>query len=606
MNRLYHEQKIPHQIEQGGQGLTEYAILLMLVALAAVLALTSVGEQIVKALQELNWGGNEAVETDTLIVRVLDAGRETIPGVRVFAYSDQGDYLELYADTDGNGHALFRLENGRYQFLAQHQLHYFWSAAADFPGQTVVEIQTGQAPFKVIVQDMAGNGVAAIPVYAYTEDDEYMGVTGQTGEDGVLVIQLVDAAVKFRVDADNKTQWSDVVPTSQDEIVITLNPCSTDQYLAEYFNNRDLAGDPVFTRCEEAINYNWGSGGPGDGVDSNNFSARWTGQVRLAAGTHVFRTTADDGVRFWLDGELMTDAWKPQSETTYASRKKVTAGNHEIKVEYFEAYGNAVARLSWEQMIDSCPAGQFMAEYYNNTDLSGDPVVVRCETAVNYDWGSGSPAASVNSNNFSVRWSGSFKFAAGDYAIRTTTDDGVRLWFDNKLVIDAWTSQSTITYAYRPSLAGGEYQIKMEYYEGGDQAVARLSWEESVNACPAGQFLAEYFNNRNLNDTPVLVRCENGISYNWGTNSPASGVNADDFSVRWQGRFKFDEGVTTFTTTIDDGVQLFVDDKMLIGAWFLQNSVTHEAKTELSAGEHEITVNYYEASGNAVAVVKWD
>ena len=591
---------------EDGQGVVEYALLLALVALAALLALTSVGEQVVKALQGLNWGGDESGEATTLVVTVLDAGREGINGVRVFVYSEQGDYLEMYADTDSNGNVLFEMENGRYQFLAQHQLHYFWSDVAAYPEQNLVEIQTGQAPFKVIVQDMAGNGVAEIPVYTYTEDDEYMGVSGQTDENGVLIIELVDADVKFRVDVDNKTQWWDVVPTSQDEIIITLNPCGTNQYLAEYFNNRDLDGEPVLSRCEEVINNNWGSGSPGDGIDSNNFSVRWTGQVQFDASSYVFRTTADDGVRFWLDGEMMTDAWKPQSETTYASRKSLKAGNHEIKVEYFEAYGNAVAKLSWEQVIDSCPTGQFLAEYYNNRNLSGDPAVVRCETAVNYDWGSGSPVAGINSDSFSVRWSGTFKFAQGNYAVRTTADDGVRLWFDDKLVIDAWVPQTAQTYAYRPSLNAGEHKIKMEYYEQGGQAVAWLNWEESVISCPTGQFLAEYFNNRYLNGSPVVARCENSINYDWGKNSPAEGVTTDNFSIRWQGRFKFAEGVTTFTTTTDDGVQLFVDGTMVISAWVAQNSVTHTAKTELSAGEHEITVNYYESSGDAEAKVKWE
>lgn len=591
---------------QGGQGVVEYALLLALVALAALLALTSVGEQVANALQALNWGADESGEAATLIVTVLDAGREGIGGARVFAYSEQGDYLEWYVDTDGNGNALFDLENGRYQFLAQHQLHYFWSDVAAYPEQNVVEIQTGQAPFNVIVQDMAGNGVAEIPVYAYTEDEEYMGVTGQTDENGALVIELVDANVKFRVDADNKTQWSDIVPTSQDEIIITLNPCGTNQFLAEYFDNRDLDGEPVISRCEEAINNNWGSGSPGDGVGSNNFSARWTGQIQMDTGSYVFRTTADDGVRFWLDGELMTDSWKPQAETTFASRKSLKAGNHEVKVEYFEAYGNAVAKLSWEKVLDSCPTGQFLAEYYNNRDLSGDPVVARCETAVNYDWGSGSPVTGINRDNFSVRWSGTFQFAQGDYAIRTTADDGVRLWVDNKLVVDAWVPQVAQTYAYRPTLNAGEHTIKMEYFEQGDQAVAWLNWEASVTSCPTGQFLAEYFNNRYLNGAPVVARCENSITYDWGSNSPVEGVTTDDFSVRWQGRFKFAEGVTTFTTTTDDGVQLFVDGQMVISAWVPQNSVTHTAETELSAGEHEITVNYYESSGNAAAKVKWE
>ena len=602
MNNQHYELKTDQRTKQGGQGMLEYAILLMLVALAAVLALILFGEEIANGLKKLIWGVTEA---DTLTVLVLDADQEGIPGVRVFVYSDQGDYQEIHGDTDENGEVMFQLEDGRYQFLAHHQLHYFWSSKIGHPGQSMVEIQTGQAPFTVLVQNTSGVGVPGLPVHAYTDEEEYMGVSGETDENGALVMGLIETDVQFRVDVNDNSQWSDIVPTSDGQIIITLNPCGTNQFLAEYFNNRYLSGEPIITRCESTINNRWITGGPGSGVGADNFSVRWTGQFQFTAGNYSFRATADDGVRLWLDGDMMTDAWKPQSETTYATRKRLGTGIHEIKMEYYENSGNAVAVLAWEEAVESCPTGQFLAEYYNNRYLSGDPLIVRCETAVNYDWRNGSPADGLGKDYFSVRWSGTFHFDAGDYAIRTTTDDGVRLWFDNKLVIDAWATQTPTSYAYRPTLTAGEHQIKMEFFEYDDEAIAKLSWEESINSCPTGQFLAEYYNNRILNDTPVLVRCENNINYGWGSNSPASGVNADNFSVRWQGRFDFVGGPTTFTTITDDGVQLFVDGRLVISAWEPQSSVTHKATVDLSAGEHEIMLNYYEGAGNAVAKLKW-
>jgi hypothetical protein len=591
---------------QLGQGLVEYAILLTLVALAAVLTLTSVGEKVAQAFGSLNLGRNDFEESDTLVVTALDLGREGIQGVRVFAYSDQGDYLDSYLDTDGNGNALFQLEDGRYQFLAQYQQNFYWSDVVVRPGQNTAEIQTSRAPFKVIVVDTAANGVAEAAVHAYTEDEKFMGVSGQTTESGIWATELVDANVKFRVDFDGKTQWSDVVPTSQDEITITLSPCGSNQYLAEYFNNRNLAGSPVVTRCEEAISYDWGSKSPDEGIEPNNFSARWTGQFQIDAATYTFRTTADDGVRTWLDGELLTDAWTPQPATTYAARQVVEAGNHEIKMEYFEAYGNAVAKLRWEEVIDSCPTGQFLAEYFNNRNLSGDPEVVRCENSINYDWGTEVPVANIKSNNFSVRWSGKIKFNAGTYQILVTGDDGIRAWVDNEMIVNAWKPQSETTYASRQELSAGIHDIKLEYYEQGGDAVAKMSWREAIASCPIGQFMAEYFNNRNLNGEPVLVRCETDINYNWGTDAPVSGVNSDNFSVRWTGRIKFIGGQVTFKTTTDDGMQLFVDNDLLIGAWYPQRATEHTAVTDLASGEHEITVNYYEQGGQAVAKVRWE
>jgi N-acetylmuramoyl-L-alanine amidase len=124
----------------------------------------------------------------------------------------------------------------------------------------------------------------------------------------------------------------------------------TNQYKAEYFNNRDLNGVPVVTRCENwPINHDWGNGSPASTVNADNFSVRWTGTAYFNAGTYTFRATADDGVRVWLDGSLLIDAWRDQGATTYESTRQVSAGNHTIKMEYYENGGGALAAFAWHQ-----------------------------------------------------------------------------------------------------------------------------------------------------------------------------------------------------------------------------------------------------------------
>jgi hypothetical protein len=123
--------------------------------------------------------------------------------------------------------------------------------------------------------------------------------------------------------------------------------CPTNQYLAEYFNNIGLSGSPTFTRCESSINYSWGSSGPGNGVPNDNFSVRWTGNFNFNAGTYTFTARSDDGIRVWLDGSLIVDAWKDQSPTTYQATRTLSAAEHLIKVEYYERGEGAVAQVSW-------------------------------------------------------------------------------------------------------------------------------------------------------------------------------------------------------------------------------------------------------------------
>jgi hypothetical protein len=151
--------------------------------------------------------------------------------------------------------------------------------------------------------------------------------------------------------------WSDGGPAQHDVIAPATPTTYTATYRAAlagctswsatYFANQTLSGTAAGERCESAIDYNWGGGGPtGVGVGTDNFSVRWVRTQEFSAGTYTFTATADDGVRVYLDGTLIIDQWRDQSATTYSVTRSVTAGTHEVKVEYYEAGGDAVARLA--------------------------------------------------------------------------------------------------------------------------------------------------------------------------------------------------------------------------------------------------------------------
>jgi glucose/arabinose dehydrogenase len=126
-----------------------------------------------------------------------------------------------------------------------------------------------------------------------------------------------------------------------------IQPSAPCQFQAQYFSNMTLSGSPVHTACEAAIDYDWGMGSPAGPVPSDQFSARWTGQFSFPAGDTTFTATADDGIRLWVDGVLVINAWVDQPATTYTGTRTLTAGTHEVKVEYYENGWDAVARVSW-------------------------------------------------------------------------------------------------------------------------------------------------------------------------------------------------------------------------------------------------------------------
>jgi len=106
----------------------------------------------------------------------------------------------------------------------------------------------------------------------------------------------------------------------------------------------------VLTRTDPQINFNWGDpGGPDATVGDDSFSARWTGEVEAAfTETYTFYARADDGVRLWVAGQQLVDAWIDQSATEYKGTIDLVAGNtYGIVMEMYENGGDAVAELRW-------------------------------------------------------------------------------------------------------------------------------------------------------------------------------------------------------------------------------------------------------------------
>ena len=97
---------------------------------------------------------------------------------------------------------------------------------------------------------------------------------------------------------------------------------------------------------------------------------------------------------------------------------------------------------------------------------------------MNFSWGTGSPARSIDPDTFSVRWTGQVEApASGTYTFYTQTSDGVRLWVNGERLIGKWVNQRKREWSGTISLeAGKRYPIKMEYFEGTGEATAKLLW----------------------------------------------------------------------------------------------------------------------------------
>lgn len=118
---------------------------------------------------------------------------------------------------------------------------------------------------------------------------------------------------------------------------------------AEYFTNKDLAGEPAVTRIDSQVNFDWGGGSPDSAIPGDNFSARWTGKMTVpVTGKYALGLSADDGFRLFIDSELFIDHWILHSGKHVTKEIKLESGRtYDIQIEYFENLGGAMAKFGW-------------------------------------------------------------------------------------------------------------------------------------------------------------------------------------------------------------------------------------------------------------------
>lgn len=229
--------------------------------------------------------------------------------------------------------------------------------------------------------------------------------------------------------------------------------------------------------------------------------------------------------------------------------------------------------------------------YYNNTSLAGQPVFIRDDQAINFNWGTGTPVAGLSADSFSVLWTRALYLEAGQYRFHATMDDGMRVYLDNTLIIDSWRDGPARELIAEKTLASGYYNLRVEYYENNGQAAASFWWE-TTNAYP--DWRGEYFSNAQLSGIPTLIRNDKEVNYNWFFESPDSLIPRDTFSARWTRQQHFPAGNYTFFAQADDGIRVYVDGRLLINEWH-ENDASRLYQTVVYLnGTHTLMVEYYE------------
>ena len=126
----------------------------------------------------------------------------------------------------------------------------------------------------------------------------------------------------------------------------------SDRWKLEIWSNKDFAGSTVERRYDAAggggVSFNWGSGRPSPCVGNDSFAVRFSRQAYFpTSASYSFTATTDDGVRLFVDGNKVIDDWRDMAPTGHTAVVSLTAGWHELRMDYYENAGGALATLSW-------------------------------------------------------------------------------------------------------------------------------------------------------------------------------------------------------------------------------------------------------------------
>ena len=380
----------------------------------------------------------------------------------------------------------------------------------------------------------------------------------------------------------------------------------------EYFDNRELEGDSVLVRNDEEINFNWKREAPADELSANNFSVRWTREVEFDAAIYRFRLRFDDGIRLVVDDQLVIDEWDDGSDRVVTVDLAMFEDEHDIHVEYYEHGDNARVHLSWEKLTaPSYP--EWTGEYWFNRTLDSDWALVRSDLEINFDWGKGSPALGIPSDDFSVRWSRQVDFEPGVYLLYAQADDGIRLYVDDIRILDEWHASGGSDVYTVELVLDGLHWLQVEYYEHGGKAKVKFWWkqvgvvnnppvavddvysmdEDSVMSVTAPGVLS---NDDDIDGDPLTAVLESGTS-NGGMTLEADGSFAYipnlDFNGTDSFRYKAYDGnlnsnvvMVTITVNPVDDVPEALDDSVEI----LEDTSVDIEVLENDTGEGDVPI----------------
>ncbi len=243
---------------------------------------------------------------------------------------------------------------------------------------------------------------------------------------------------------------------------------------------------------------------------------------------------------------------------------------------------------------------------------------------VSYTWGSGAPvingaATGAPADNFSVRFTTSAFFTAGNYRFTVQVDDGARLYVDGLLLINQWTGGSFRTFQSDMSFTtDGNHNVVVEMFDATADAAIIANWALAVGpiatattTCTGSSWYAEFFNGIDLSGGTIYTTTygPSGLNQNWAQGTPGGPVPVDNWSARFTRTVTvpndLPQGVYKFYAKADDNFRFTIDSTVIFDKWDAWGGDMQTADVTLLNGGHTFKFEYRERTVDAFVFLTW-
>lgn len=307
---------------------------------------------------------------------------------------------------------------------------------------------------------------------------------------------------------------------------VWLNDFGTGQWLAEYWNFDGsvdpkvdfgaavFAGTPDGSENVAVIDRAWASNN-GPAGQNGLYATRHSTTIDLVADCEFnFKVGGDDGYALYVDGNRIAAKWSDGGTTDVEVTYTLTAGQHTLVVDHYDAGGTAAVNLDWSvadlpdptigsfSTLDHCASGQadytsdfgtgqWLAEYFefdSSTGWNDYGSAIFAQTRTSYEYLS-EIAASWNSTSsptgqndyFAARYTATVELAADcEITFKVRGDDGYALYIDDVLQTDDWGSHSPTEKEVTVSLTAGQHTFRLDFFEHVSSAEVSLEWKVDV------------------------------------------------------------------------------------------------------------------------------